>query len=116
MKEIFKDILAIEGVSGILLFSSQGRIVFKEFAIPLSKNPERQDWKPLINTIKNVKEADFIYENNRVHIRKSAAGYLLVLMELFTPAAMVRLTCEMALPALNKLTDDSKGIKKFFKW
>ena len=116
MKEIFKNILAIEGVSGVLLFSPQGRVVFQELVLPLSENPERQDWRSLTTVIKDVVEADFIYENSRVYIRKSAAGHLLVLMELFTPVSVVRLSCDMVLPALNKKSGASKGILNFFKW
>ncbi len=116
MKEIFKDILAIDGVSGVLLFSRQGRVVFQEMVLPLSENPEQRDWKSLTTVIKNVTEADFIYENGRIYIRNSAAGHLLVLMELFTSVAMVRLSCDMIMPALNKQAHGSKGIRSFFKW
>lgn len=116
MKEIFKDILAIDGVSGILLFSHQGRVVFQELVLPLSENPERRDWKSLTTVIKDMNEVDFIYENSRIYIRNSTAGHLLVLMELFTSIAMVRLSCDMALPVLNKKDNGSRGIMSFFKW
>ncbi len=116
MKKLFKDILAIDGVTGILLFSHQGRVIFQELVLPCKENPEQRDWRSLTTVIKNVSEADFIYENSRIYIKNSAAGHIMVLMELFTPVAMVRLSCDMVVPALKKKAGGSKGFMNFFKW
>ncbi len=115
MKQLFKDIIAIDGVKGILLFSTEGRLHFHELNYPFHENPTRQDWSFLTSMMKDVREADLIYENSRFYLRSTTAGYLLVVMERATPISLVRLSCDMAIPALKKQAVAPKGIMRFFK-
>lgn len=115
MKELFKDILDIEDVKGIMIFSFKGELVFKEFLKPISQDPESREWWPLlIDSLQGIREADIVYEKNRLYIRKTEIGYLLILMGLFAPVAMMRLNCDILLPSLEK-AGSSKGVSLFFK-
>lgn len=115
MKELFRDILSIDDVIGVMLFSFKGELIFKEFLSPLSEEPETREWWPLfIDSLQGVREADIVYENSRLYIRKTDLGYLLILMGLFAPVAMMRLNCDILLPTLEKV-GVPKGLVRFFK-
>jgi len=115
MKELFRDILSIDDVKGVMLFSFKGELIFKEFLSPLSEEPETREWWPLfIDSLQGVREADIVYENSRLYIRKTDLGYLLILMGLFAPVAMMRLNCDILLPSLEKV-GVTKGLVHFFK-
>lgn len=108
MKKLFKDILDIGDVKGIMLFSFGGKLVYKEFLAPLTEEPESKEWWPLfITSLEGIREADLVYEKGRLYLRKTDIGYLLILMGIFAPIAMVRLNCDILLPSLKQ--------KKFLK-
>ena len=114
MKELFKDILNMEGVRGVLLLSPQGDIIFKAMSAKAPQKPESQDWRPFIESLDGIRETDLVFENARIYIRKTDLGYLLILMDFFASAAMVRLNTDILLPAL-KPVKGSKGFKRLFK-
>ena len=114
MKQLFKDILNMEGVKGVLLLSHQGDIVFKEISTQLRGKLESRDWKHFVETLNGIRETDLVYVNARIYMRKTGSGYLLILMDFFVSAAMVRLSCDILLPAL-KPVKGSKGFKRLFK-
>ena len=114
MKELFNDILKMDGVNGILLISFEGKILSKEFNTNPPTDPEGNNWKPLIDSLDGLRETDLIFKGGRLYIRKSELGYLIILMDFYTSAAMVRLNCDIILPSL-KPTKASKGLGGFFK-
>jgi hypothetical protein len=115
MKKIFNDILNMEGVDGIMLFSFKGELNYKLFFSPLPEEPENKSWWGLfIRSLNGVREADLIFEKSKFYIRKTEIGYLIILMGIFVPTAMVRLNCDMVLPALKGMKISKKG-KSIFK-
>jgi hypothetical protein len=115
MKKLFDDILNMEDVDGIMLFSFKGDLIYKLFLSPLPEEPENKDWWGLfITSLNGVREADLIFEKRKFYIRKAEMGYLIILMGIFVPTAMVRLNCDMLLPALNQIKTPRKG-KRLFK-
>jgi len=114
MKELFKDILNMEGVKGVLFLSLQGDVVFKKFSSQLEKKLESRDWIHFVGSLNGIRETDLVYDNARIYIRKTGSGYLLILMDFFVSAAMVRLSCDILLPALKPMKG-SKGFKRLFK-
>jgi hypothetical protein len=64
--------------------------------------------------MREIREADLIFEKMRIYIRRADVGYLVVFMGLFAPAAMVRMSCDMLLPVL-KLKGKPTGLKSFFR-
>ena len=106
MKELFKDVLSVEGVTGGMLFSSKGELLFKEFTSPIPHDPEKTDlWALFINFLDKVREADLVFEKMRLYIRKTGMGFLMIIMESSAPIAMVRLNCDLLLPALKEEGD-----------
>ena len=115
MKDLFKDILNMEEIYGVLLISPEGEPIFKEFTRPLSRGQEvDRSWPKVVMALKDIREADLIFEKARLYIRKTDVGYIIITMGLYASAAMVRLNCDMALPSL-KNAKSSKGLRQFFK-
>ncbi len=115
MKDLFKDILSMEDIHGVVLLSHEGEQVFKEFNVPVSEeNKLEESLYELVHSINGVREADFLLEKVRVYIRKSEMSTLIVLMGPFASAAMVRLNCDMILPSL-KDAKMGKGLRQIFK-
>ncbi len=115
MKELFNDILIIEDVEGVMLFSFEGELLFKDFLSPLVDESDNMDlWAVFIASLKGIREADLVFEKARLYVRKTTSGYMMILMGVFAPIAMVRLNCDIILPALKK-TATNKGWKKFLK-
>jgi hypothetical protein len=115
MKKLFKDILNMEDINGIMLFSLEGELIYKVFLSPLPEEPENKSWWGLfIRSLNGIREADLIFEKSKFYIRKTEIGYLIILMGIFVPTAMVRLNCDMVLPTLKRIKISKKG-KRIFK-
>jgi hypothetical protein len=114
MQSLFSDILNTKGVTGIMLFSFSGDLVFKKFNTPVSEEPDHRDWSFFIETLEGMRETDLVFEKGRVYIRKTEIGYLIILMALFVPIAMIRLNCDILLPSLKKSKPGGK-LGRFFK-
>ena len=115
MKELFNDILKIEDVEGVMLFSFEGELIFKEFLSPLVDESENMDSLGLfINSLKGIRDADLVFEKARLYVRKTSSGYVMILMGVFAPIAMVRLNCDILLPSLKQAAT-TKGWRNFFK-
>ncbi len=114
MVKLFKDILNIEGVKGAMLFSLSGELVFKEFTTETLQDPEKMNWNRFIELLDGVRETDLIFEKGRLYIRKTDVGYLVIFMSLFVPMAILRLNCDILLPALTP-TKSTKRWSRFFK-
>jgi len=61
-----------------------------------------------------MRETDLVFKQGRIYIRRTDIGYLVVLMGLFVPIAMMRLQCDILLPSL-KPAKAAKGIRRLFK-
>jgi len=111
---MFPDILGMEGVKGLMMFSFTGDLIFKEFNQAIAEEPENRDWSLFIEALAGMRETDLIFEKGRLYIRKTEIGYLVVLMGPFVPIAMMRLNCDILLPSL-KPAKTAKGLRRFFK-
>ena len=114
MRELFKDILKMDGVKGLILFSFDGDPIYKEFNQTQPEGIESRDWRLIIESLDGMRETDLIFKKGRLYIRKTAIGYLVILVGLFAPIAMMRLQCDILLPSL-KPAKAAKGIKRLFK-
>jgi hypothetical protein len=114
MRELFSDILSIEGVKGLMLFSFAGGIIFRELNHTVLEDVENRDWRLFIESLAGMRETDLIFEKGRLYIRRTDIGYLIVLIGSFVPIAMMRLQCDILLPSL-KPAKAPKGIRRFFK-
>ena len=114
MRELFKDILNMEGVKGLMVFSFAGDPVYQEFKQAQPEGIESRDWRLIIESLAGMRETDLIFKKGRLYIRRTDIGYLVVLMGLFVPIAMMRLQCDILLPSL-KPAKAAKGIRRLFK-
>ena len=114
MRELFSDILNMEGVKGLLLFSFAGEVIFKEFNPPVADGIGNHDWSLFVESLSGMRETDLIFDKGRLYIRRTDLGFLVVLIGPFVPIAMMRLQCDIVLPAL-KTSKASRGIRRFFK-
>lgn len=109
MKGLFKDILAMEDVRGVVVSSREGEILFTEPPLEVD-----QSLPLFIRALGNVREADLVFEKSRIYVRKTDMGYLVILLGLFASAAMVRLHVDMVLPSLRD-RGKGKGLRSFFR-
>ena len=114
MNELFNDILSTKGVKGILLFSFSGELIYKKLVSPIKEQPEHRDWSFFIESLEGMRETDLVFEKGRIYIRRTELGYLIILMALFVPIAMIRLNCDILLPSLTQ-SKSGKKIGRFFK-
>ncbi|MBI5843977.1 MAG: hypothetical protein HZB23_04820 [Deltaproteobacteria bacterium] len=118
MKEIFKDILGVENVYGVLFVESDGKVAFREFTVNVDPALDSVDWPQLLNTFPEAKEFTLVFEMRRLFVRRAPTGFILVLLGLVAPISMVRLNCESVLPILEKQAQagaQGKGLMRFFK-
>ena len=98
-----------------MLFTEDGRLMHSLFVSGTPPETENKKWwTAFVNALGGIKEADIVYEHRRIYIRKSQVGYLIVLMDIYAPIAMVRLNCDIILPQLKK-KKGSRGFMRFFK-
>jgi hypothetical protein len=114
MQELFKDLLSTDGVTGIMLFSPDGDLLFEEFPTPVKAAADHQNWRFLIESLEGMRETDLIFEKGRIYIRKTEMGFLVVLMALYAPIAMVRLNCDILSPSLQP-SKPGRKFGRFFK-
>ena len=114
MQELFNEILGMEGVKGLMMFSFAGDPIYKKFNQAQPDGIDSRDWSLFIEALSGMRETDLIFEKGRIYIRKTELGYLIILMALFVPIAMIRLNCDILLPAL-KQSKSGKKFGRFFK-
>ncbi len=109
-----KDILELEDIKGLVLLSNNGQTIVKETIDPLFENIEKESWLLFLNEMKDTRELEFIYKDDKVYIRKSDKGMIFIWMGAFAPISMVRLHCNLIIQSLKK---DNKGhkLKRFFQ-
>ena len=114
MNELFNDILSTKGVKGILLFSFSGELIFRKLISSIKDEPDRRDWSFFIESLEGMRETDLVFEKGRIYIRRTELGYLIILMALFVPIAIIRLNCDILLPSLTQ-SKSGKMFGRFFK-
>jgi len=118
MKDIFKDLMAIEGVHGLMVVSIEGGVLLSKFSPDFRGEEEKLseiNWEPFILEMGNVRDAELIYDRARFYIKRSDTGFLIVMIGGNAPISMVRLNCEILLPQLTKIQPVSKRFGKILR-
>lgn len=89
-----KDILAIEDVKGVMSISMDGKPIFCQFTTQQPEKIDNIDWRSFFLTLDGVYEAELVFEDMRIFLRKTAKGYILVVLGKAVPVEMVRRSCE----------------------
>ena len=114
MESIFKELLDLDDVDGVMLFSFEGDLILREFSSPSSGQLEDRHWWSLfIGSLKGIREAELVFERKRVYVRAADSGYLFIITGEFAPMAMMRLSCDLILPRIRTM-GRPKGLKRFF--
>jgi hypothetical protein len=114
MHELFNDILSIEGVKGVMLFSFSGDLLFREMGSALPPDAGKISWSRFLGSLEGMRETDLVFEKGRIYIRRTDIGFLVILTGLFVSMAILRLNCDILLPSLTP-TKSSKRWGRFFK-
>ena len=115
MKDLFQDILQLDEVYGVVFLRRNGTVAFSDFTkIAPSKDIRKIDWLLFLNVLGDTGEIELIFEKMRFYIRQSDSDVLIVIAGRFAPIAMIRLNCDIVLPALAELSQKPKGLKRFF--
>jgi len=114
MRHLFERILKEDDIKGVVLVSKDGNVVFHEFLD--GAGHDLRDVAPLavIPVLGKAKEVEFLYENDRIYMRLFREGLVIVWMGAFAPVAMIRLSCDVLVPSLEKPLA-SKGWRRLFK-
>jgi hypothetical protein len=113
MRDLLNDILNMESVKGVMILSTDGDVLFNEMSSGIT-DPKGKEWAFFVDAMKDTSEAELVFSGARIYVRKSGTSYVVILTDLSVPMPMLRLNCDIMLPAL-KAAKGSKGIKGFFK-
>ena len=81
MKNLFHDILDMDGVHGILLLSESGKVLFESFDIgQFSPQRSTMSLKTILDSLGDFREMSLILENGRCYLRQTENGYLIISM------------------------------------
>ena len=118
MKDIFKDLIVIEGVHGVIVLSAAGVLVTSRFSERYRDEAlrvEKFNWEPFVLELGELAEADFLFDQRRIYLRKIKHGFLMVIMADIAPVSMVRLNCEVLLPELDVAKLSGGKVGRFLK-
>lgn len=118
-KNLFNELFTIGDVEGVLFYSPEGVPKFSRFVQPtrgdlVSDVSEAVNWYLLSDTLGEANETELIFEKKRLYIKKTKIGYLFVIMGKLVTTAMVRLSCEIIIPDLEK-RKKGRGLARFFR-
>lgn len=118
MKDIFKDVMGIDGVHGLMVVSNEGGVMMSRFSPDFRGEEEKLsqiNWEPFTIEMGSIKDAELVYDSARFYIKKSEIGFLIVIIGDNAPISLVRLNCEILLPMLSKIQPASKRIGRLFR-
>ena len=115
MQNRFKDLLDIKDVHGVLFAGFDGAIEFMHFNVSAPSASDRLTWSTWVKTFGVIREADFVYENRRIYVRRTESGFIIVVMGGFASISLVRLNCDILLPTFDQSKKKAKGLGRFFR-
>lgn len=115
MEKLFKEIMDIYEVHGLVLLSSEGKVLYQTF----KRNRTTGDydvfnWIYLAESLGNFREANLVFEKGRFYIRRIETGYLMVSMKENVSMPIIKLNCDTIIPQLSQIKA-KKGLFGFFK-
>jgi hypothetical protein len=117
MDEIFHELLNQDKVIGVLYLSHEGKILYQKLLKPADRDLASINWLPFIQSISQIQEADLVFSGGRFYIRQTPGGFIVLPLENGVQPAMVRLSCDLIMPALKQLEVKKKpsGLGKLIK-
>jgi hypothetical protein len=109
MEEIFSELLDQNKVIGVLYLSLEGKILFQKLHQPADRDLATINWLPFVQSVSQIKEADLVFSGGRFYIRQVHGGFLIIPLENGAQASMIRLSCDLVMPALRQHEQKRKG-------
>ncbi|MFH1984484.1 MAG: hypothetical protein ABIL58_21790 [Pseudomonadota bacterium] len=91
MKAELQEILDIDDVQGVLFFSQSGKMLYHAFRSPPPDSFVDFNWSAVVPRFSKIKEGELVFAHQRVYVRQSELGCLVVIMGWDATIAMVRL-------------------------
>ena len=107
---LFSIVLLLLGCTGPPTGKENARNLRDQNTIP----EYRGRWIEGTGNHEKLQLIDLAFETMRLYIRRTDSGYLVILLSNSASMAMVRLNCDILLPALKQDTG-AKGFGRFFK-
>lgn len=85
MQKKLKDIHELDNADGCLLINSDGTLAHAHFSSPPATTPNGHDWTSFVKALGEVQEVDILFDDTRLHIRKTKTGCLLKVHQRFVP-------------------------------
>jgi hypothetical protein len=116
MKNLFHDILDMDGVHGVVLLSENGKILFESLdGGQFSPQRSQLSWKTIIESLGAFHEMDLVFDRGRCYLRQTETGYLMISMGPMVSVSMIKLSCDIILPQLKKEKTGGGGFRSFFR-
>lgn len=116
MKNLFHDILDMDGVHGLVLLSDNGKILFESLdGGRFSPQRSQLSWKTIIESLGDFHEMDLVFDSGRCYLRQIETGYLMISMGPLVSVSMIKLSCDIILPQLKKEKTVGGGFRSFFR-
>jgi hypothetical protein len=115
MKNLFHDILDMDGIHGLVLLSDNGKVLFESLdGGKFSPQRSQMSWKTIIDSLGDFQEMDIVFKQGRCYLRQTETGYLIISMGPMVSMAMIKLSCDIILPQLKKAKTGG-GFRSFFR-
>lgn len=119
MEKIFREIISIDGVIGVVLIGNNENVEYSKFADSFKSNKDIEDYlkdsvnfQTLMNVFDSSNESLIIYDEIRLYAKKIFNNYIIIAMKLYVPISLLRLNCQIIEAELGKKTS-SKRFKLF---
>jgi hypothetical protein len=115
MKDIFSDVLGIDGVYGVIVLSADGEMLLAKSAAAyaLEEDIAGHNWTSFVKALGDIADAELIYDRGRFYVKKIDQRFLIVVMGEYAPISMVRLNCQVI--SLDRLKSTSKRIGELLR-
>lgn len=115
MKALLRELTAIDGVRGAVVLDPSGNTVAQSLSDPALVPLTPAEGASIVRTFGDIGEAELVYEHFRVYMRKAGSGLLQVFMDESAQMAMVRINCNILIPAIEEKMNRPKGLARFFR-
>lgn len=108
MEKFFNNILDVKSVIGVFFIPENGLSALSFLRDDRrdgndSYNFENADWKALAAVLGDGLEAELVFEENRIYLRRNSNGFTVVVMEHGADVDLVRLGCEIAADLIDRM-------------
>lgn len=104
--------MEMDHVTGCLFINREGKVIHADFPAVSPPATETHDWLAFIKGLGNISEADILFQDKRVSMRRATTGYLLLVTDHDALPSLIKLHCDILVQKLNDYKP--KGISRFF--